>query len=167
MHEKSMVKSFTNVYAGLLLLLVRGCQNTDVSYGRNVENVTIGTAQRNICVGMRSADVIAVTGSPHMATKDRRGNETRVYAKIHSEGEVRESGSYLALFLFDGSQVKRSHSSGERTLTMSIQFYQDSRVQDLPYRTTTFSPSMHMISKHGKALIFCFNVSVCRMQLYY
>jgi hypothetical protein len=137
-HGKCVVRSCRILCAGLLSLLLYGCQNTDASHGRNVENVTIGTVQRNICVGLRSADVIPVLGSPNMVTKDARGNETWVYDKIHSEGEVRASGSYLTLFLFGGSQVKGSHSSSERTLTIIIHFNEDSRVQDFPYRTTTF-----------------------------
>jgi outer membrane protein assembly factor BamE (lipoprotein component of BamABCDE complex) len=133
-----MVGNFRILCACLLSLLVCGCQNTDASRGRNAENVTIGTVQRNIYVGMRSADVVAVLGSPNMVTKDTKGNETWVYDKIHSESEVKASGGYLTLFLFGGSQAKGSHLSSERTLTIIIHFDEDSRVQNFSYRTTTF-----------------------------
>jgi hypothetical protein len=103
---------------------------------------------------MYSYEVVQVLGAPNMVSKDRNGNETWVYDKIHSEYERRESDGGLSLGIGGGGVVglgvlggglgigghsaKASASSSERTLTIVIHFDSESRVSDFSYRTTSF-----------------------------
>jgi outer membrane protein assembly factor BamE (lipoprotein component of BamABCDE complex) len=49
------------------------------------DKLTVGTVQREIKVGMSSAEVVGVLGSPNMVTTDSKRRENWVYDKISTE----------------------------------------------------------------------------------
>jgi len=126
---------------------VRDAQATD-------EKLTVGTVQRQISVGMSSADVVAVLGSPNMVTTDSKRRENWVYDKISTNRAYSaSSGGISTLFLGGaligagaaGGGLGANYSSGagasstsQRTLTVIIKYDEDSMVRDFSYRYSSF-----------------------------
>lgn len=98
------------------------------------EKLTVAKAQREIKIGMSSADVVEVLGSPNMVTTDDKRRETWVYDRVSSN--VTSSGAGVWL-VFAGAE-KSSRSSGQRMLTIIVKFDENSKVRDFAYRTSTF-----------------------------
>src|SRR4051812_20113155 len=75
---------------------VRQAQGTD-------DKMTVGKVQREIRIGMTSADVVSVLGSPNMVTTDEQRRENWVYDKISTETVYSTStGGVNALVLGGG-----------------------------------------------------------------
>ena len=98
------------------------------------EQMTVAKAQREIKIGMTSAEVVEVLGSPNMVTTDDKRRETWVYDKVSSNVSKSSSGVWL---LIAGAESSRA-SSNQRTLTIIVKFDENSRVRDFAYRTSTF-----------------------------
>ena len=56
------------------------------------EQMTVAKAQREIKVGMTSAEVIEVLGSPNMVTTDDKRRETWVYDRVSSNVSKSSAG---------------------------------------------------------------------------
>lgn len=141
-------------------LFVTGCQTAsyhtaDVRAGRDADDrLTVGTVQREVRMGMSSADVVGVLGAPNMVTTDDQRRETWVYDKISTETVYsHSSGGVNALVLGGGiagttllggggggsvSRGAGAQSTSQRTLTIIIKFDHDSRVRDFAYRSSSF-----------------------------
>lgn len=132
-----------------------GCQMAsqhmaDVQAGMNGENMTVGKVQREISVGMSSAQVVEVLGAPNIVTTDDQRREVWVYDKIATDRAYStSSGGISTLFLGFGSGfgglggVGASGSSGaastsQRTLTIIIKFNAANRVRDFAYHQSKF-----------------------------
>ncbi|MCW8914644.1 MAG: hypothetical protein OQK24_02190 [Magnetovibrio sp.] len=118
------------------------------------EKVTVGTVQREIKVGMSSADVVAVLGAPNMVTTDSQRRENWVYDKISTETAYSTSSGGVSALILGGAIVGNgavgggagpsySSSSGaaktsQRTLTIIIKYDKDSLVRDFAYRYSSF-----------------------------
>ena len=98
------------------------------------EQMTVAKAQREIKVGMTSAEVVEVLGSPNMVTTDDKRRETWVYDKVSSNVSKSSSGVWL---LIAGAESSKA-SSNQRTLTIIVKFDENNRVRDFAYRTSTF-----------------------------
>ncbi|MBO7066076.1 MAG: outer membrane protein assembly factor BamE [Alphaproteobacteria bacterium] len=98
------------------------------------EQMTVARAQREIKIGMTSAQVIEVLGSPNMVTTDDQRRETWVYDRVSSNVSQSSSGVWL---LIAGASSARA-SSSQRTLTIIVKFDENNRVRDFAYRTSTF-----------------------------
>ncbi len=131
----------------LILIFVVGqlaaCATT--SGPRYDENLTVGTVQREIHVGMSGADVAQVMGSPNIVTTDEDRNETWVYDKFSTQSVGNESSGGIAILRFisdvgpiAASGRSRSASTSQRTLTVVIRFDEYDRVDDFAYHTSRF-----------------------------
>ncbi len=131
----------------LILLLttsfIFGCATT--SGATTDENLTVGTVQREIRVGMSGADVARVLGSPNIVTTNSERNETWVYDKISSQSVSSEtSGGVAILRLISdigpiaASGRTRRESRSQRTLTVVIDFDGSNQVRDFAYHTSRF-----------------------------
>ena len=142
------------------IALVTGCQTAaqhaaDVRAAQNSgDKLTVGTVQREIRVGMSSADVVSVLGSPNMVTSDDKRRENWVYDKISTQTvHSSSSGGVNALVLGGalvggglvggGAGAGYSSSAGarsttQRTLTIIIKFDKNSQVRDFAYRSSSF-----------------------------
>ena len=98
------------------------------------EQMTVAKAQREIKVGMTSAQVVEVLGSPNMVTTDDKRRETWVYDRVSSNVSQSSAGVWL---LFGGAGSAKA-SSNQRTLTIIVKFDENNRVRDFAYRTSTF-----------------------------
>ena len=137
-------------------LFLAGCQTAgqhlaDVQQAsQGQSSLTVGTVQRQINVGMTSADVVQVLGAPNIVTTDDQRREVWVYDKIATDRAYSSSsGGVSALILGFGSQAGGLGSAGvsssagasstsQRTLTVIIKFDTEQRVRDFAYHQSKF-----------------------------
>jgi outer membrane protein assembly factor BamE (lipoprotein component of BamABCDE complex) len=116
--------------------------------------LTVGQVQKEIRVGMSSADVAAALGSPNIVTTDDERREQWVYDKISTERAYSsDEGGILTLIFGSGSindnggggGLFPSYSGGsgaasstQKTLTVIIKFDHGHRVRDFAYHASTF-----------------------------
>lgn len=99
---------------------------------------TLGTAQREICQGMPSADVVTSLGSPNILTKDSEGKETWIYDKIATDVRQSSRASGVFLLILSGCREENRYTSSQKTLTIVIKFDKDSRVDTVSYHASKF-----------------------------
>jgi len=99
------------------------------------DRLTVGKVQREILVGMSSAEVIEILGSPNVVSTDEERREVWVYDKIATDVVYSESRAGLK-FLTPGSSGAVSKT--QRTLTVVIKFDTESKVRDFAYHTSSF-----------------------------
>lgn len=118
------------------------------------DKLTVGTVQREIKVGMSSADVVSVLGSPNMVTTDSQRRENWVYDKIHTEQVYSSSSNGISTLILGGALVGNAAVGGgigpssrtsagasrttQRTLTIIVKFDESSLVRDFAYRYSSF-----------------------------
>ena len=124
---------------GFLCLLMFGCASA--SYLRKDvqddtgDRLTVGIVQRNITIGMSSAEVAEVLGSPNVVSTDEQRREVWIYDKIATDVTYAYSAAGLK-FLTVGSAGSRTTS--QRTLTIIIKFDGSGKVRDFAYHTSRF-----------------------------
>lgn len=113
-------------------------------YGQD-RNLTVGTVQREIRIGMSGAEVAWALGSPNIVSTDEYRNEVWIYDKISSQSvqtQTHTAPATLTLFESLGSitttRSNLSNSSSERTLTVVVKFDRDGLVYDFAYHTSRF-----------------------------
>ncbi len=127
---------------GVFALTMFGCASA--SYQRQQvrddtgDKLTVGKVQREIRVGMSSADVVQILGSPNVVTTDEERREVWVYDKIATDVSYSNNngGAWLILGSVGGSSGATSTS--QRTLTIVIKFDQDKKVRDFAYHSSSF-----------------------------
>lgn len=122
-----------------LPLIVVGCAPATY-HKQQIQNdsgdrITVGKVQREIKVGMTSAQVIETLGSPNVVSTDEERREVWVYDKIATEVVYSESGAGLK-FLTSGQAGAASKS--QRTLTIVVKFDNEGKVRDFAYHTSSF-----------------------------
>jgi len=122
-----------------IIFVISGCT---AAYHRSevqdnsTDRVTVGTVQREVKVGMSSAEVIEVLGSPNVVSTDDQRREEWVYDKIATDTAYSSSKSGItSLFL---GQNAGAASQSQRTLTIIIKFDKNSKVRDFAYHTSRF-----------------------------
>jgi len=125
------------------IALISGCATTPGP--TTDENLTVGTVQREVYIGMSGAEVAQVLGSPNIVTTDENRNETWVYDKISSQSVTTDTSGAVAILRFmtdigpiAASSRSRSESSSQRTLTVVIKFDESDSVRDFAYHTSRF-----------------------------
>ena len=104
----------------------------------SADRMTVGKVQKEIRVGMSSATVAEVLGSPNVVTTDGNRQEVWVYDKVATENAYSTtSGGFSALVLGFGKNTG-ANSSTQRTLTVIVKFDKHARVRDFSYHTSTF-----------------------------
>ncbi len=100
------------------------------------ERISVGTVQRSITVGMSSAQVIEVLGSPNIVSTDDQRRENWVYDKVASDVTYSNSKSGIGALIL--GQNAGSASRSQRTLTIIIKFDGNHKVRDYSYHTSKF-----------------------------
>lgn len=126
----------------LTALLITGCQGAGSHRAAvqddSTDRMTVGKVQREIRVGMSSAEVAQVLGSPNIVSTDEQRREVWIYDKIATD-RVQSSGSGGASILILGASSSAGASStSQRTLTVVIKFDSEGKVRDFSYHTTRF-----------------------------
>jgi outer membrane protein assembly factor BamE (lipoprotein component of BamABCDE complex) len=128
----------------LAIGVLSGCQSA-ADHAASVQaasqgegRMTLGTVQRQIRIGMASADVAEILGAPNMVTTDEQRREVWVWDKIATDRAYSQSvGGVNALFLGAASAAGAS-STSQRTLTVIVKFDEAGKVRDFAYRSSSF-----------------------------
>ena len=143
-----------NKLKAFLLLVIAvgvtsGCASwhaSEVQKGAEAQKLTVGTVQREIRVGMSSAQVAEALGSPNVVTTDEKGREVWVYDKIATENVYSSSTALILGILVGGSgggggflgQSAGASSTSQRTLTIIIKYDEQKKVRDFAYHSSRF-----------------------------
>ena len=130
----------------LSILFLSGCASASdhkrLVQDDKTDKLTVGTVQRKVKVGMSSAEVAEVLGSPNIVSTDEERREVWIYDKVATDVTYSKSESDGGIFLlitgFSGSGSSGSTSTNQRTLTIIIKFDKDSKVRDFAYHTSSF-----------------------------
>lgn len=145
MKVKSVMKFFISTI--FLSFMFSGCAMTQNHYDPKVdENLTLGKAQREIKIGMSSAEVIEIMGSPNIVSTDEKRREVWIYDKISTQVAYSKSSAGITGLIFGMSGGLLGGVNGEggsssktqRTLTVIIKFDEENKVRDLSYHSTSF-----------------------------
>jgi outer membrane protein assembly factor BamE (lipoprotein component of BamABCDE complex) len=112
----------------------------------SAERVTVGTVQREIRVGMASAEVVSILGAPNIVSTDAERREVWIWDKVSSEVSYSRSSGVIAGLVIGssgggaggGSRNAGASSTSQRTLTVVVKFDDAGRVRDFSYRTSSF-----------------------------
>ncbi len=126
-------------------LLIAGCAASQYDPQAD-ENLTVGTVQKEIRIGMPGSRVAEILGSPNIVSTDENRNEVWIYDKIStryvhtdtSAGILAIGGGSDVIGLPSASARQSSGATSQRTLTIVIKFDDDDRVRDFAYHTSRF-----------------------------
>lgn len=141
---KQMYKPLLFLFATAALVGCAGLHGRDVA--PKDDQLTVGTVQKEIRIGMSGGAVAEVLGAPNIVSTDEQGREVWIYDRITREVRYsRSSGGILGLFvagsgglLPGGSVQSGAESSGQSTLTVIIKFDENKRVRDFGYHSSHF-----------------------------
>jgi outer membrane protein assembly factor BamE (lipoprotein component of BamABCDE complex) len=112
-------------------------QQADINAAKGAgDSLSIAKVQKEIKIGMSSADVVLVLGSPNMVTTDDKRRESWVYDKVSTEGMASTSSG--TRFLWLPADNKAAVSRSQKTLTIVIKFDEKGMVRDFAYNTSKF-----------------------------
>jgi outer membrane protein assembly factor BamE (lipoprotein component of BamABCDE complex) len=139
-----MKASLPLLITALTSLTLVGCyptslaeQQKDINAAKGEgDNLSIAKVQKEIKIGMSSADVVLVLGSPNMVTTDDKRRESWVYDKVSTEGMASTSSG--TRFLWLPADNKAAVSRTQKTLTIVIKFDEKGMVRDFAYNTSKF-----------------------------
>lgn len=131
-----------------------GCQ-TVASHRAAVQahenRLTVGTVQREVRVGMSSAEVVQVMmGSPNIVSTDEQRRQVWIYDKIATDRVYStSSGGINSLILGAATSAlgglgggfhasSGASSTSQRTLTLIIKFDEAGKVRDFAYHSSRF-----------------------------
>lgn len=143
------MKSWNPILLVLSVILLAGCASmhaADVQKAREADKLTVGMVQREIRIGMSSAQVVEVLGSPNIVTTDEKGREVWVYDRISTESIYSSSTALILGILAGGSgggggligQSAGASSTTQKSLTVIIKFDEQKKVRDFAYRSSSF-----------------------------
>ena len=130
-------------------LVLSGCgaaQHRAEVQDDGIERVSVGTVQREIRVGMPSAEVAAILGAPNIVSTDVERREVWIWDKVSSEVSYSRSSGVIAGLVIGGSaggagggsKSAGASRSSQRTLTVIVKFDDAGLVRDFSYRTSSF-----------------------------
>lgn len=122
----------------LFLLLLTGCMVAPTESSDPAQNLTVGTVQKEIRLGMTGADVASVLGSPNIVSTDAERREVWIYDKVATDYVSTSANGWVFALVAGGSKSSRSASRTQRTLTIVIKFDDDKLVRDFAYHTSKF-----------------------------
>jgi len=102
------------------------------------DRVTVGKVQREIRIGMPSAQVIEVLGSPNLVSTDENRLEVWVYDKIATDVSYSNNAGGVWLILGAVGGNSGAASTSQRTLTIVVKFDVDKKVRDFAYHSSSF-----------------------------
>ena len=124
--------------------LLAGCSAGQYYNPEADEQLTVGTVQKEIRIGMPGGQVAEVLGSPNIVSTDENRNEVWIYDKISTQYVSADAKAGILAIgggsdVVAGAGVSGSQSSGaasQRTLTVVIKFDEGGLVRDFAYHTS-------------------------------
>lgn len=136
MSKKTICIAFVAV---INMLMVSACKHpTNAGPDGDATNLTVGTVQRSITVGMPASDVVAILGSPNIVTTDEQRREVWVYDKISSNRVDTANSFGGSIIILGGSTAQKESTTTQKTLTIIIKFDEQKMVRDFAYNFTQF-----------------------------
>ena len=139
-HQKGslMYKIFLTVF----IVMITGCasgnnQLNNIRVAKE-DNLTVGKVQREIKIGMSSAEVVEILGSPNLVSTDIERREVWIYDKISNETVYSSNSRGASILIIGGSSSSGAISTSQRTLTIVLKFDKNSLVRDFSYRASSF-----------------------------
>ena len=144
--QRNLVRVSLLAGAAILLGACSATQHRAEVQDDSIDRVTVGTVQREITVGMSSANVAALLGAPNIVSTDAERREVWIYDKISTDISYSRSSGVVAGLLVGsdgggavaGSKNAGAASSSQRTLTIIIKYDDAGLVRDFSYRTSSF-----------------------------
>lgn len=135
-----MIFRSVKIVLGLIFIgLLSGCAATQSHYAPQAEEkLTVAKAQKDIKIGMSSADVAQVMGSPNIISTDDQRREVWVYDKISTQQAYQNSSGGVSIILAGISGNEGSSVKSQRTLTIVVRFDNEHKVRDIAYHTSSF-----------------------------
>ncbi len=123
----------------VLTLAFTGCLSSPrQTLDDDAEQLTVGTVQREIQIGMDAASVAEVLGSPNIVTTDEERREVWIYDKVSSQRVDSSRSDHATLIIIGTRSTARSTETRQRTLTIIIKFDEQKKVRDFAYNATQF-----------------------------
>jgi outer membrane protein assembly factor BamE (lipoprotein component of BamABCDE complex) len=98
------------------------------------EQLTVGTVQHEIKVGMDQAAVSEALGAPNRVSTDSLRREVWTYDKIASDRVDTDSSVGGGLVVFSGARSSLATApANQRTLTLVIYYDDEKKVRDIAY----------------------------------
>jgi len=123
-------------------LILSGCATATLHRQRvqddSGDRLTVGKVQREIQIGMSSAKVAEILGSPNVVSTDEERREVWIYDKIATDVSYSTSEAGATLLIVGGSGASGARSISQRTLTVIIKFDKEGKVRDFAYHTSRF-----------------------------
>jgi len=142
--EVKMKKSYLALIIAIVFsLTVSSCTfTTGGSYSAQSfsqdKELTVGTLQKELRVGMSGAELIQALGSPNIITRDQNGFETWVYDRIATEARYNESANILFLMLYAQGSSSSNATVSQKTLTVVVKMNEHGRVDSFAYHSSKF-----------------------------
>lgn len=126
----------------IAILVISGCASAGMHRQKvrddTGDRITVGKVQREIKVGMPSAKVAEILGSPNVVSTDEERREVWIYDKIATDVSYSTSEAGAGLLIIGGSGASGARSTSQRTLTVIIKFDKEGNVRDFAYHTSRF-----------------------------
>ena len=94
----------------LFLLRLTGCMVAPTESSDSAQNLTVGTVQKEIRLGMTGADVASVLGSPNIVSTDAERREVWIYDKVATDYVSTSANGWVFALVAGGSKSSRSAS---------------------------------------------------------
>ncbi len=117
---------------------INGCQTTNQTLDVESANLTVGTAQRSVKIGMAQDQVLSALGSPNMVSTDADRNEVWVYDRVSTNSMSRSSDGFVFGLIAGASTNNNQYSRTQQTLTIIIKFDKSGLVKDFSYHSSKF-----------------------------
>lgn len=117
-------------------LLLGGCTSL---YNPSIdEKISVAKAQKDLKIGMSSAEVIQIMGSPNIISTDEERREVWVYDKVSTQSAYKNVDGGLSIIIAGFSGGSGSSVKSQRTLTIIVKFDKQNKVRDVAYHTSSF-----------------------------
>ena len=144
--QQTVIKLATIAVSTIALAGCSATQHRAEVTDDSTDRVTVGTVQKEITVGMSSAQVAAALGTPNIVSTDAERREVWIYDKISTDVSYSRSSGVIAGLVVGssgggaagGSKSAGAASASQRTLTIIIKFDDAGFVRDFAYRTSRF-----------------------------
>ena len=133
-----MKKVLAIVILALLVFLPKNSLASSNTKSDADDKITVGKVQREIRIGMPSAQVIEVLGSPNIVSTDENRLEVWVYDKIATDISYSNTAGGVWLILAGIGKESGGKSTSQRTLTIVVKFDADKKVRDFAYHSSSF-----------------------------
>jgi outer membrane protein assembly factor BamE (lipoprotein component of BamABCDE complex) len=134
---------YKSALLAIALIAVSGCSTTQYGVSEPAYSgfrSTANSSERKVVLGMGSANIAAVLGSPSIVADHQNKETTWTYDGISSDVSYARNGDAIVGVIFDRSfdnSITREMASAlQPTLTVVIRFNQYDRVRDFSYYTS-------------------------------